>query len=116
MRPDDAAFTVRADATCLRGLRYVYIAPVVAARLIAGLRAAFPRQLVEGTEAWGERVVHRLIVQFRFEVQIGARAGEISLIHRVIANPEQRLGDRACFESTLRAALSEAAPSEEIPA
>lgn len=113
MTPDDAAFTVRTDARCLRGLHYVYTAPVAAAPLIAELRAAFPRQLVEDTETWGARVVHRLIVQFRFEVQIGTRAGEISFIHRVIASPEQRASDRACFESTLRAAL---ARSEDNPA
>lgn len=103
-------FTVRRAVTCLRGLHYVYTAPVAADRLIAQLRAAFPHHLVEGEERWGDRVVRRLIVQFRFEVQIGARAEEISFIHRVIASPEQRACDRARFESSLRAALAEEVP------
>ena len=100
-------FTVRRATTCLRGLHYVYAARIAPDRLVAELRAAFPRHLVEGEERWGERVVRRLIVQFRFEVQIGGRAEEISLIHRVTAAPEQRASDRARFESCLRAALAE---------
>lgn len=100
-------FTVRRAASCLRGLHYVYTARVAPDRLIAALRAAFPHHLVEGEERWGERVVRRLIVQFRFEVQIGARAGEVSFVHRVIATPEQRASDRARFESSLRAAMAE---------
>jgi hypothetical protein len=103
-------FTVRRAATCLRGLHYVYAAPVAPDRLVAQLRAAFPHHLVEGEERWGDRIVRRLIVQFRFEVQIGTRAEEISFIHRVIANPEQRACDRARFESSLRAALAEELP------
>lgn len=101
---------VRRATTCLRGLHYVYTAPVAPERLIGALRAAFPHHLVEGEERWGDRVVRRLIIQFRFEVQIGGRAEEISFIHRVTASPEQRADDRARFESCLRAALAEEVP------
>ena len=105
------AFDVHPDPCCLRGLHFVYVAPALAepARLVARIREAYPRQLVEGCERWGDVVVQRLIVQFRFELRLGARPGEISFLHRVVASAEQRAHDRDQFEASLLAALAEGA-------
>ena len=105
-------FEVHPDARCLRGLHFVYVAPglVDHDRLVERIRAAYPRQLVEGTERWGAVTVQRLIVQFRFELRLGIRPGEISFIHRVLATPEQRATDRDRFEASLLATLAEGAP------
>jgi hypothetical protein len=100
-----ATFHVRPDPRCLRGLHFVYDVPgLAAARLVRGIRAAFPVDLLETTEPWGPVTVHRLVVQFRFEIQLGARRDEISFLHRVLASPAQRARDRAWFEATLIAA------------
>jgi hypothetical protein len=99
-------FAVHADPCCLRGLRFVYAAPgLVEDRLVARIRGAFPDHLLEGHERWGEITVQRLIVQFRFELQLGARPGEVALLHRVTATADQRAADRARFEAELAAAL-----------
>jgi hypothetical protein len=106
------AFDVHPDPRCLRGLHFVYVAPALAepARLIERIRARYPHQLVEGCERWGELVVQRLIVQFRFELRLGARPGEISLLHRVTASAAQRAHDRDQLEASLLDALAEGAP------
>jgi len=102
-----AAFAVHADPRCLRGLLWVYAVPGLdAGRLIAATRDAYPDRLVEGCERWGEVTVQRLIVQFRFELQLGARPGEVSFVHRVLASAEQRAADRAWFEAVLTATLT----------
>lgn len=99
-------FDVHADPRCLRGLRFVYAAPGLDEdRLAARIRDAFPDHLVEGHESWGAVTVQRLIVQFRFELQLGARPGEIAFLHRVTATAAQRAADRARFEAELAAAL-----------
>jgi hypothetical protein len=129
--PAASAFAVRPDGHCLRGLHFVYSVPAldgrdaadppdspdaVAARgaaervtagLVDRLRHAHPHHLVEDVEHWAERLVRRLIVQFRFEIQLGVRPGEISFIHRVLATPAQRAHDRAEFEAALAAAIAE---------
>lgn len=105
------AFEVRPDARCLRGLHFVYVAPTLIspARLIERVRQRYPHQLVEGYERWADVVVQRLIVQFRFELRLGQRPGEISFLHRALASPEQRAHDRAAFEASLLAAIAEVA-------
>ncbi|MBC7978452.1 MAG: hypothetical protein H7138_25995 [Myxococcales bacterium] len=100
-----AGFEVWPDAHCLCGLRFLYTVSALATeRLLAGVRAAFPHDLVESTEPWGPVHVHHLVVQFRFELQLGPRPDEISFTHRVLASPAQRARDRAWFEITLLAA------------
>jgi len=103
------AFDVHPDPCCLRGLHFVYVAPALTelARLIDRIRDAYPHQLVEGCERWGDVVVQRLIVQFRFELRLGVRPGEISFLHRVVASPAQRALDREQFEASLLATLAE---------
>lgn len=101
-------FTVRADPRCLRGLHFLYRGEPSIHResLAASLRGVFPGQLVEAEESWGERVVTRLVLQFRFEIRIGDRDQEVSFIHRATASPEQRTGDRARFEALLLGVLT----------
>ncbi len=100
-----AGFEVWPDPHCLRGLRFLYTVPALATeRLLAGVRAAFSRHLVESTEPWGPVHVHRLFVHDRFELQLGPRPDEISFTHRVLASAAQRARDRAWFEITLLAA------------
>lgn len=97
-------FSVASDPSCLRGLRFVYTAPGLDGdRVLAQLRTAYRGKLVEGHEQWGEVLVRRAIVQFRFEVQLGARPDELALIHRVSASPAQRATDRAILELALGA-------------
>jgi hypothetical protein len=97
-----AAFDVRPDPHCLRGLHLLYSVPRLAAeRLVHDIRTAFPHHLFETSERWGPVTVHRLVFQFRFEIQLGARRDEISFLHRVLASPGQRARDRAWFEATL---------------
>jgi len=105
------AFEVRPDPRCLRGLHFVYVAPALTspAHLIERVRQRYPDQLVEGVERWADTVIQRVIVQFRFELRLGTRPGEISFLHRAIASPAQRTHDRAAFEASLLAAIAEVA-------
>ena len=45
--------------------------------------------------------MRRLVLQFRFEVRLGATEREVSLLYRATANEEARAADRARFEAVL---------------
>jgi hypothetical protein len=83
---------LRADPRCQRGLRFTVALPtagpdpdpdsdVAQDRLRAGLIAAFPEAVV-GEERWLARRIDRLIVQFRVELRLGERPGQLVVLFR----------------------------------
>lgn len=84
---------------------YTLARPVDEGALAQALQSEHAGRLVEGEERWGDRVVRRMVLQFRFEIRLGARAGEISFYHRAAASPESRASHQAMFERILRAQL-----------
>lgn len=103
-------FDARPDARCQRGLlvRYSVGGAFDEERLARALQSAWGESLIEGSERWGARSVHRLVRQFCFEVRIGEREGEISFLHRTLASAEQRADHTRVFEECLRAELTAA--------
>lgn len=104
----DDGFEARPDTRCQRGLlvRYSIAEAFDHERLAGALQSAWGGTLVEGCERWGARVVRRLVRQFCFEVRIGERDGEISLLHRALASSERRADQTGIFEACLRAELA----------
>ena len=102
-------FSVKADRRCQRGLHFVYAVPerTDLPRLERALVEAFDDRLLLSEEAWGQRRVRRLVLQFRFEVRLGARHRQISFLFRSTAPAEARAADQARFEITLSALLAE---------
>jgi hypothetical protein len=102
-------FTMRPDDRCQRGLHLVYEvpAPLDLRRLEDALVRAFDDRLVRSEEAWGQRRVSRLVLQFRFEVRLGVRSHQISLLFRDVAPARERAADQARFEAVLAASLEE---------
>jgi hypothetical protein len=96
-----APFTCRPASRCQRGLQWSYTlsADIDQRELATLLQRCWP--LVHGVERWAGREVTRLILQFRFELQLNVADGELRLIHRQTAPPEQREADRAEFERIL---------------
>lgn len=108
-----SGFVARPDERCQRGLlvRYFVTGAFDEERLACALQRAWSEALVEGSERWGARTVRRLVRQFRFEVRLGERDGEISLLHRTMASPAQRADHTLVFETCLRAELAAARSS-----
>jgi hypothetical protein len=83
---------LRADPRCQRGLRFTAELPATGPdqdALRAGLIAAFPEAVV-GEERWLERRIDRLIVQFRVELRLGERPGQlVVLFRRCCPEPER---------------------------
>lgn len=111
MNPMAPFFESFPDRRCLRGLHvvYRYVGVLNDEVLKNELHAATSGHLIEAAELWGERRVTRLVLQFRFEVRVGARDNELSLCHRSMAQPAQRLISVQIFERALEAALRPAA-------
>jgi hypothetical protein len=91
-------FRIRPDTRCQRGLRFSCTFDRVPIGLVEALRAAFSGQLVEGVERLGSTEMHRLILQFRFELRVDLRRGAIDIQHRASATKAQIASDRALFE------------------
>ncbi|MCC6876449.1 MAG: hypothetical protein IT378_19250 [Sandaracinaceae bacterium] len=89
-------------------MRFVYTTR--SAVTAAALETALGPGLVVAEEPWPGRTVTRLVLQFRFEVRIGERDGEIALMHRACASPAQRRDDRRRFEQALCSVLQEGTP------
>jgi len=104
----NGGFEARPDERCQRGLAVSYFVArgYDEERLRAALQAAWNHSLIEASETWGKRTVRRLVRQFRFEVRLGVRDGEISFLHRALASPEQRAAQSGVFESCLRTAIA----------
>lgn len=102
-------FTVRPDERCQRGLHLLYRVrdgmAVEADALERELLRAYGGRLVTGSEAWGARTVRRLVLQFRFEVRLGTRDGEVSFLFRATSPEESRRDDRAALERALAACI-----------
>lgn len=104
-------FKVWPDKRCLRGLHWVYALDrcIDFAELERALLDAFDQKLVCSEENWGSRKVLRVVLQFRFEVRLGTRDREISLLFRETAPPHARMADRRHFEEVLSAAAGASA-------
>lgn len=102
-------FTMRPDDRCQRGLHLIYevTAPPDLRRLEDALVREFEDRLVRTEEAWGSRLVSRLVLQFRFEVRLGVRDHQISFLFRDVAPALSRAADQARFEAVLAASLEE---------
>jgi hypothetical protein len=94
-------FTCRPASRCQRGLQWSYTFPAHAEQRELSTLLQRRWSLVQGVERWGEREVTRLVLQFRFELQLNVADGELRWIHRQTATPEQRQADRAQFEEIL---------------
>ena len=105
-------FVARPDQRCQRGLHVLYqlARPVDERALAQALQSEHAGKLVESEERWGHRIVRRLVLQFRFEVRLGARDSELSFFHRAAASPDARAIHVATFERILRAQMSEVTP------
>lgn len=91
------ALELVADPRCQRGLRFTLRLPDPTPdreRLHAALVVALP-EAIAGFERWAEQRVDRLIVQFRVEVRIGERPGELGILFRSCgpAPERERLGE-----------------------
>ncbi len=96
------------DARCQRGLHWRYtvegpVPPDIHDDTQSSLhnRIVAESRIVHSREAWGQHVLHRYVLPFRFELRIWTRPGELSFIHRQTASAEQRDLDRAAFEALL---------------
>lgn len=102
-------FTVRPDERCQRGLHLVYRVldgmELEPAAFESALARAYDDCLVTRSEVWGARTVRRLVLQFRFEVRLGARDGEVSFMFRATSPEESRRHDRAALEQALAASV-----------
>lgn len=88
----EPAYRWVADRRCQRGLRFnVALAPALAEvdRLHAALAATFP-DAVQGSERWGSRLVRRMILQFRVELRVGERDGQLAVLFRTCCPPAER--------------------------
>lgn len=86
----------------------MYTVPVAldVGRLEGALVEAFDDRLIRSEEPWGRLRVRRLVLQFRFEVRLGVRDDEISLLFRATSPAVSRAADQARFEAALTAACA----------
>ena len=106
-RCEGTPFTAALDARCQRGLHWRFTLDDAASVPASGdttlhqLITAEPR-IVHSRERWGDHVLDRYVLPFRFELRVWVRPGELSFIHRATAKPAQRDADRAALEGLLR--------------
>ncbi len=101
-------FEVAPDKRCQRGLtfRYYLKEPPDDEAMLEAFDERSSLPMITGQENWAGQMIHRRILQFRFEVRFGERAGEITFRHRATAQQEQRTSDRAWFEALLTEILA----------
>jgi hypothetical protein len=101
----DGQLQLRPDPGCLRGLRFWVSLPEPIpsqAQLLASLITAFPEAVV-GVEHWAAQRIDRLIVQFRVELRLGERAGELGVMFRSCCQAAERDRMRARLLACLAA-------------
>lgn len=96
------------DPRCLRGLAFLYRtrAPFCPACFEERVHAQLPDQLLSAVEPMGEVPLHRMILQFRFELRFGMRPGELEVHHRVLADEATRERTYRVVEAALGEALA----------
>lgn len=105
--------TLEPDTRCLRGLaeRLVLHRSLPTEQLLSAARRILGPSCLETVEHWGERAVHRLIVQFRIEVRIGELDDVVTLHHRQLSPATTRLA----FRESLVVALLALSRRQEAP-
>jgi hypothetical protein len=94
-------FTREPNRRCLRGLEFFYhLEHLEPQALQEAARDAFPG-LWLGSERWGPLLVLRAVLNHRFELRIGARPGQVHMIHRATCPPQARRQDQEAFELLL---------------
>lgn len=102
-------FTKEPNKRCLNGLAFDYqlSVDIDTEQLAAAIQAAFPATLIRLDESLGELRIARLILKFVLECRIGERARQVSLIHRMSANQQQRHANETLLEKTFNSYVSQ---------
>ena len=110
-------FTVQQNRRCLRGLHFEYHLErdVDALDLFDGIEARLG-PLVRHQDPLGERLTHRGILPFRFEVRVGVKPRLVDFLHRASASEDERSVDRDTLESVLVALPGLPTTRQETPA
>jgi hypothetical protein len=96
-------FERRPDPRCQRGLRFDYLleAPIAQSRLCEAVEPFFDGRMVRATENWATREVVRMVLQFRFEIRVGERDQQVSVLYRRCCPPAERENLRSRLEAAL---------------
>lgn len=96
-----AAFRAEIDRSCQRGMHVRYwLHHDPPPQLIDAIQQRWSDAVV-ARERLGARTITRVAVPFRFEIRVGHRDAEISLLLRFSSTEAQRAADRAAFEVLL---------------